>query len=667
VTTTSGGTASITTTTTNVIATTEVSWDAATWLNAPDNWYRRKVYFSDNGGAVSQIQVSTSTVTVTTTSGVTGTAVCATVSPTSASALRGLGLGGSDEETSRIVRWMLGDPTMGNPAVLGGFVGSVPIDVGPPGYGDLPGAKNFMRLKQSRPNLVYVGTSDGMLHAFHSSTVPSQWAGGQEAFAFIPRDMIPVIARLYAQGGQRYSPDDHIYGLAGSPKVKNLCVANCNPDPTANCSEEGVPNQPSCPVWKTVLIMTAGAGGNHPFVLDITDVITAAGVNVNTETLLNWHAGYGSATTKADYRVIMTSGYPYADRTSTATSIDTGQGRSLVVARAYGLDSGSKGLVTDQFAIGASSTCSSAPQEFTLLADVAVATNYTRIAPAMIPDMGILAAYFGDTHGRLHQYTPSYSPQVNASGTEFPIQLGCEHPLHFPPAVVQLNRFDSSFVNDIFLVQVTNSVGDPLTRPTSADFPASKLAVVKVKNASPPRLASSEPFGTGGIITLTAGRQDHLGICGVTTAGKTALGSTCGDGGVWLPATARPSGRPTAIIRSDGAGFQVVTLWYDPPAANWDTCPGSPTDGKSYIVLHEFLAGGGWVQVLGKEIPHDMVTGIQFVGSNIFYSTGDAGGGGAGGDLVNFGQQYRPALSRVGTRPGERFQRTAWTERIDVE
>ena len=59
-----------------------------------------------------------------------------------------------------------------------------------------------------------------MLHAFYAGT-------GKEAFAFIPADMVPVIAKLYAQGGQRYSPNDHVYGLAGSPKVKNLCVANC--------------------------------------------------------------------------------------------------------------------------------------------------------------------------------------------------------------------------------------------------------------------------------------------------------------------------------------------------------------------------------------------------------------------------------------------------------
>jgi len=37
-----------------------------------------------------------------------------------------------------------------------------------------------------------------MLHAFYAST-------GKEAFAFIPADMVPMIAKIYAQGGQRYS------------------------------------------------------------------------------------------------------------------------------------------------------------------------------------------------------------------------------------------------------------------------------------------------------------------------------------------------------------------------------------------------------------------------------------------------------------------------------
>ena len=686
VTTTSGTTA--TATVSSAVASTGVSWEASTWLNDPENWCRRKVYFSDNSAAVSRVGITNSGTSCST----------AVVDSATLTKLQGLGLGANTTETERIVRWMLGAPALGNPAVLGSVVNSVPIDVGPPGYGELPGAKNFMKLYSHRPNLVYVGADDGMLHAFHTSDGAS-WSAGQEAFAFIPRDMIPIINRLYAQGGQRYSPDEHIYGLAGSPKVKNICVANCNVttncpcESGSACPENGEDPPDSCPQWKTALIMTAGPGGNHPFVLDITDVVNPAGVDVDTSKLLNWHAGYGSNTTKStwesylgetesvpgfffnndstksDYRVIMTSGYPYADRTSTSTSTSTSQGRTLVVARAMGVDSASKGAVLDTYSFSVPASCSSLPaaHKYAQLADVAIAKNYTRTTDSAPQDLGLIGAYFGDTYGFLHQYAPGLTPKVDHPSSGFPVHLGCGQPLYHPPAVVQLNRFDSSFSTDFFLVQVTNSVRDPLTRPLDGTFTASKLAVVKVRDGSPPQVANNDAlFGTNGVITLEVGRTDVLGICGVTTSGKSSTDATCGSGGSFLPATARPSAAPNAIIRSDGQGFQVITVWYVPPAANWDTCAGSGTDGKSYIVLHEFLMGGGWVQVFGQEIPHELVTGVQFVGTNMFYSTSDAGGGSSEPTPIqgNFGQTFRPALSRAGGVQSERFTKTAWSDRL---
>jgi hypothetical protein len=683
VTTTSGATATATSST--VVASTGVSWEASTWLNDPANWCRRRVYFSDDTAGVTQIKLTN-----------TGS-TCATASVHSSTLtkLHGLGLGANTTETDRIVRWMLGDPTYGNPAILGSITNSVPIDVGPPGSGEFPGAKNFMKLYGHRPNLVYVGSDDGMLHAFHTSD-GAAWSAGQEAFAFLPRDMVPIVNRLYAQGGQRYSPDDHIYGLAGSPKVKNICVSNCNvttgcPCETgSSCPDTGLV-QTGCPVWKTALIMTAGPGGNHPFVLDVTDVIAPAGVSVDTSALLNWHAGYGSNTSKtawesylgetdsvpaffynsdsskSDYRVVMTSGYPYVDRTSTSTGTSTSQGKTLVVARAMGTDAASKGAVVDTYAVPAP-TCSSTPtaHKYTLLGDVAIAKKYTRANASSPQDLGLIGAYFGDSWGDLHQYTPSYSPKVDSASSGFPVHLGCGHPLYYSPALVQLNRFDSAATTDFFLAQVTNSVADPLTRPLdNTNFPASKLVVVKVRDGAPPLVDTT--FGTSGLITLTAGRTDALGICAVTTAGKAAGATDCGVGGSFLPATARPTSSPNAIIRSDSAGFQLITVWYVAPAANWDTCPSSSTDGTSYIVLHEFLAGGGWIQIFGQAIPHEMVTGVQFVGNNLFFSTVDAGGGSSEPTPImgGFGQNFRPALSAANTGSSGRFTKTAWIDRVD--
>jgi len=68
-----------------------------------------------------------------------------------------------------------------------------------------------------------------MLHAFYAVDC-AEGAAGMEAFAFIPRDMIPVIASSTPRAAQRYSPNDHVWGLAGSPKVKNLCIETLQRD-----------------------------------------------------------------------------------------------------------------------------------------------------------------------------------------------------------------------------------------------------------------------------------------------------------------------------------------------------------------------------------------------------------------------------------------------------
>src|SRR4029078_4505885 len=84
-------------------------------------------------------------------------------------------------------------PAMKSPAVLGAFINSTPIDVGPPGKSPLPGGTEFYNTYLTRPALTYAGSSDGMLHAFFPRTVPTggkTYQAGQEAFAYIPQTML---------------------------------------------------------------------------------------------------------------------------------------------------------------------------------------------------------------------------------------------------------------------------------------------------------------------------------------------------------------------------------------------------------------------------------------------------------------------------------------------
>jgi hypothetical protein len=114
--------------------------------------------------------------------------------------LAALGLGASAAEAESVVRWLLGDPALGNPAALGAIVNSTPIDVASPGDLPEPGGHEFFLTHQNRPHLIYVGASDGMLHAFFLvDTVVggNTYPAGTEAFAFLPPDMMPVVRQLY--------------------------------------------------------------------------------------------------------------------------------------------------------------------------------------------------------------------------------------------------------------------------------------------------------------------------------------------------------------------------------------------------------------------------------------------------------------------------------------
>ncbi len=191
---------------------TTLVWDAAVQLANMD-WKTRRVYTSDTSGALVKVAVD----------GTTGAI-------TNKTTLQSLGLGATADEAELIARWMLGDPAQGNPAVLGAIVNSTPIDVGQPGADPNPGGKEFSDKYAARPQITYVGADDGMLHAFYTRDVTIggvTHAGGSEAFAYIPPEMLPVITKLYAQGGQLPDPSKHIFGLASSPKVKSICTANC--------------------------------------------------------------------------------------------------------------------------------------------------------------------------------------------------------------------------------------------------------------------------------------------------------------------------------------------------------------------------------------------------------------------------------------------------------
>lgn len=149
-------------------------------------------------------------------------------------------------------------------SLLGDIINSTPVVVGEPAYipylaDDIDGDDGdyiaFRDANKDRPELVYVGANDGMLHAFFAGKVERDdqgnetvvHEGGKEAFSFIPKAVINNLPKLTAQS---YKGGAHQFYVDGSPIVRDVYIGGS---------------------WRTVLIGTLRAGGKSIFALDITD------------------------------------------------------------------------------------------------------------------------------------------------------------------------------------------------------------------------------------------------------------------------------------------------------------------------------------------------------------------------------------------------------------
>lgn len=593
-------------------------WDAAAKMAAMNWWERRIFTWNPSTGKMVKIEIDP------------GTKALKNKGELSQPPIQ---LGTTPEEAEHVARWMMGDPLYRNPAVLGAFINSTPIDVGGPG--NHPGAADdeFFRKYQERPHLVYAGAEDGLLHAFflEQTTVgPKTYEAGSEAFAFLPPDMMHVVRKLYAQGGQKADPDKHIFGLAQSPKVKNLCVDKCT-DAEA--------------VWRTLLIMPEGYGGSDSFMLDITDPFDPAiGLAAMPIKKVEWHTEYGTAKasydgalgntvslpaffynkteTRTDYRIMYTSGYPVTVGNET-------QGRSLVIAPAVG------GGAPQVFPIPKPGVACA--QEYTLLTDVATARDF-----AKGEEQKLLAAYFGDTYGRLHRYTQSLNVETS-------LDYGCQHPMHFSPTVVQLDRDDpenEGYAHDVYIVQVTNSSLDVVT----TNLERSKMIIAKeharvAEDGTIIDVLKDADFGdSDSRFVLDVG--DDAEICAVTQ--KNELGEvSCKTS---MPTGARPTATPLGILRKDAAGFQVFTLWYV-------ASPNGCSKGETYLTIHQ-VKEDAISQRLGVKVAEEPVTSPVILNGRV-YVIGSAGAMEITDLLPDalVGGQARGPRSLEGL-----FSRLSWTE-----
>jgi Tfp pilus tip-associated adhesin PilY1 len=123
---------------------------------------------------------------------------------------------------------------------MGDIVGSVAAVVKPPSaeYGDT-GYDAFKTANATRPNMIYVGSNGGMLHAISA-------VSGTETWAYVPQTVLP---NLYRLADKDYGLN-HRFFVDGSPIVGDVYVSGA---------------------WKTILVGGLNAGGKGYYALDVTD------------------------------------------------------------------------------------------------------------------------------------------------------------------------------------------------------------------------------------------------------------------------------------------------------------------------------------------------------------------------------------------------------------
>ncbi len=205
--------------------------------------------------------------------------------------------------------------------------------------------KAFQQTYKGRPALIWVGSNDGMLHAFRAAPKTpknDEPLAGHEFIALIPPSVLNIQVTLFDNykkdakypSGQPRDNADHIYGVANSLRFGDVY------DPTTKD-------------YRTIGFLTLGMGGSELYAIDITNVpppnaspypsdpvkvLWSKSSGASTLTQLpslgeSWSVPAVAPVSSTEWRLVMGSGQI---RSNTAASQGTGVG--FVTPRAYVLD-----------------------------------------------------------------------------------------------------------------------------------------------------------------------------------------------------------------------------------------------------------------------------------------------------------------------------------------
>lgn len=176
-------------------------------------------------------------------------------------------------------------------AVLGDAVDSKPAFIGAStfSYADA-GYSAYKALQATRAKTVYMGSNDGMMHAFDADTLQERWA-------YVPSMVIPNMWKL---ADTAYATK-HSFYANGDPVISDICVSAC--------AGAGA-------VWKTILVAGLNGGGRGYYALDVTNPSSPSLLwefDANNEPNLGYSFGPPVITKKPDasgtWVVLVTSGY----------------------------------------------------------------------------------------------------------------------------------------------------------------------------------------------------------------------------------------------------------------------------------------------------------------------------------------------------------------------
>jgi hypothetical protein len=478
---------------------------------------------------------------------------------------------------------------------LGPIVNSTPtLIISPQKYetGNLdtePTHDDFISAYGSRKPLIYVGSNDGMLHAF--LTTDEEIDGdtvlaGTELFAILPPNLISTQVTLYNNfkdlgmvTGQAKQPKDHIYGVANSPRYGDVFF-------------------PGESKWRTVLYLTEGPGGALMAALDITDPfgkMTQPTPELPVSVLW-YHTTSSCAELKSTWSVpaIASSSAAGAFKGIMGTGYDSVSATTSPYALTFNPTDGT--LVKKS--ISAASTPSPYSRNQAFSDSVIFQTTVREYYPDNIADLALQP----DLQGRIWFYKlsdNSLSIGINASAKATQCQ-----PLYYPPAVsgykqgvgTEVKTYDLYvFASGTYYEKDTDVTG--VNVGTTGFIPSLYVAVTKDWGTTSPSTTNTLQIP---IKSLT------YGTSGSTLGVRTQVATS-----------------PILLVPTDGVSHpQALFACYDPDTAD---CAGT-----SYVVLLDIAVGTTGLPTVtkaGYSAGSGAISGFAIVGNKVVVARSGVGEG----------------------------------------